>query len=89
MDTLIIQKEGSSTSFISQDGSLLYSIFDEYQKDGWWSSMIQRIAPDGSEKPDVDLASVSYIDYGSTTVVFGSRAFDLESFLTRRDTYSK
>lgn len=91
MESIIIQKEDTSTTkFVdAQNGRPLYSIFDEYQKDNWWSSMIQRIAPVYSEKPNVDLASVSYIDYSTTTVTLGYRTMDLDALLNRYDAYNK
>ncbi|GJJ14334.1 hypothetical protein Clacol_008598 [Clathrus columnatus] len=90
MDSILIQTEGSSMSFIDRDGFLVYSISNTYNRqDSRWLSTIQRLNnSEDSEKPSVVLASVLYIGYSTTTVDFQCRSLDLDTFLPRQNSHS-
>ncbi|KAF8493578.1 hypothetical protein JB92DRAFT_2998586 [Gautieria morchelliformis] len=102
MNTLpIIEHDLYSTSLLSPvDESPLYAVATRRHPDGYWVDVVYRLEQNGSrddnpsksEKPTVhtELATVFYIDAGTTRVRFGDHETELglDAFLRRRHPHS-
>ncbi|KAF8576652.1 hypothetical protein K439DRAFT_645522 [Ramaria rubella] len=89
MDTLSIVNHNAflTTVVSSHDQSALYTIRSS-RYSGYVSSDIYRENDEEFSKPQTKLATVSYLNLGTTRVAFGLQEVDLDTFLRKRSMYN-